>query len=123
MHRKFDEDCGLVKVKDKETWFVVYVRPHYYDSDDSPLGPVIARGKCENEALINAVKYLNKKLKMYQTEITKITDIYENLERVDLKEVVYPLKDPNWHEEDGKEEFFNADVFLNKNDEPILGIF
>ncbi len=68
--RKFDKFTGITKIKDK---FYVYFDYANY-SFDTDLGEVVGEGDTSEEALINSLKNINKRMICWAKRLQKFTE-------------------------------------------------
>jgi hypothetical protein len=115
-YKKFNRYCGLAKIEhEKEDWFVIYSST--FPSDECELGECVGKGKNENEAMIQAIKTLTKKLKKAETEYQKIIKCCNSLfynDRPIGKEIILPISSPTSYLEN-TDENCNAVIMIDEN--------
>lgn len=134
-YEKFDEICGICRVKNEvnnESFYVVFA-----NTDPSifrELGDVVSKGKTRDEALKNAIKFFVKRQKKIEEDFCEnenedLKNVYNLLSEVKGKlneivlcnseEVILPMQAWSWDGEEGFKDiegvFWNASIRLNED--------
>lgn len=136
-YEKFNECCGMACVANEatnENWVVVYA--DVFDKSlfaDGELGRVVGKGKTKEEALIDAVKFLICREKVYEDALSENNVNNVLLEAIQFlssrmltnqKEVVLPIKawEYNCEGDISKTgEHWNASIFIDSEGKAVEG--
>lgn len=136
-HEKFDEMCGITRVKNEvsgEDFYVVFANPSTFEHEVDELGDVISKGKTRDEALKNAIKFFVKRQKHFEKSFcedeneslenihTMLNEVKYKLSKMSLynsEEVILPMQawkyqNNNTEIIDDKDVFWNASIRLNQ---------
>jgi len=134
-YEKFDEICGICRVKNEvnnESFYVVFANtdPSIFHG----LGDVVSKGKTRDEALKNAIKFFVKRQKKIEEDFCEnenedLKNVYNLLSEAKCKlneivlcnseEVILPIQAWSWDGETGFSDqegvFWNASIKLNED--------
>lgn len=125
--KRFNDYCGIAKLideRDNQEWFVVYSD---YMNTSYDLGTAIGRGKTYEEAMIQAIKNLNKYARYVDKKIEKFEKEIRSVQ-IDIcmdkcfKDPIFPIESEDWIRDEYNQiteikpngKYVNADVGFDK---------